>query len=550
MGKKVFWGEVLVVSILLLCTSMTATGQSPDESNEQQGTIISSSALDIAYIYNLTATLSNIVFTCYNESAGEIAKGRAFGTKGEHAAADILFDNMSLLGLHPVRERLEQRPGIPDDDLLTQLEVVNYSVTLNGRALDCFMAPSWKGPRGDEEQLNCSFSYQGLKVKILPSFPCLYHPSIAKETDDFVFLGIDQWNDPDGVMPGLDLLKPFLDPLKFYMLFHISSLIQIQRQTAAWYRMYPHCKGLLLSDFNAECHDMIYFLKDGTSLPVVFITGNDGAWIREHQEESRIDFSLTQQLNTSVESYNVIGEIKGSEPEKTVILSCLYDGWWSQSTADSAIGMAMVLGVAKYFVENHIQPKYTLKFVGFSGEEYDMRGAKYYEAAHPESIVAIIDLNQLGFTQETPRLTLDLVANHYRFLQQVWNVVEPMDYVERTGNVTDIKPIWWASGTIPGNALAFAEARPRCNAMSIFKDGGWVLHHRDGKNHTEGDVLSYFNWTDVEVTTELVTNLTISIVQGEFDAVDGLSESSLHLIDEHWSQERHVLVSRIIDLFI
>ena len=34
------------------------------------------------HIYNITKALSNIIFTEYDEENGEMAKGRAFGTKG------------------------------------------------------------------------------------------------------------------------------------------------------------------------------------------------------------------------------------------------------------------------------------------------------------------------------------------------------------------------------------------------------------------------------------------------------------------------------------
>lgn len=53
--------------------------------------------------------------------------------------------------------------------------------------------------------------------------------------------------------------------------------------------------------------------------------------------------------------------------------------------------------------------------------------------------------------------------------------------------------------------------------MSIFKDGGWTLHHRDGDNHTQGDVLTYFNWTDTLVTTEIITNITLAFAMGNQD---------------------------------
>lgn len=527
MNKKRCWyGALFTVCLFFGTSCVPCMSSSLNEKTNLSSVNKPTPTIDVSYIYNLTAALSNIIFTVYNESAGEIAKGRAYGTKGENKAAEILYENMSQLGLHSILEQLEKRPGRPNDDLLTKLDVTNYTITLNDIPLDCFVAPSWKGPRGESEQLNCTFSFHGLHVKLLPSFPCLYNRTLGKETEDFVFLGRDQWNDPNGVLPVIDLAKPYLDPLKFYILFHLTSLFNIQRETAAWYRMYPHCKGLLLSDFNDNCHDMIYFPKNGNSLPVIFISGNDGKRIRTDLNGSRINMNITQEYNTSVISYNVIGELKGTNEKKTILVTCLYDGWWNQGTADSAIGMAMVLGIAKYFIDAGITPKYTVKFVAFSGEEYDFRGAKHYEALHTnETILAVIDLNQLGFTQNTPRLTFDIVANKYGFLQDAWTIMQRSQYVQRTGNVTDIKPIWWISGYIPGNAAVFAMTHPLCKAMTVFKDGGWILHHRDGMNHTEGDVLKYFNWTDTEVTAEMMTNLTVALATGNEDA--SLCDSAL-----------------------
>ncbi len=465
-------------------------------------------SLDIQFIFNLTANLSNIIFNVYDEENGEIAKGRAFGTKGEHRAAEIIYENMTLLGLNKTLEKLEKCPS--NSNIISKLEVLDYEARINNKLIDCYIAPSWKGPRDHKQQLDYNFSYNGLKIKPIPKFPCKYSKKLAKEKEDFVFIAKDQCNDPNGTLPVVDLFKPILTPLKFYMLFYVTSTINIMRQTAAWYRFYPHCKGLILYDFNNDCHDMIYYIKEiGNSLPILFINGAMGKKILENVENYTIDFNLSQRYNTSVISYNIIGELEGSNKDEIIIISCLYDSWWCQGTADSAIGMGIVLAIAKYFNELKIKPKYTIKFIAFSGEEYGFRGSEYYEDIHKnENIVAVIDLNQVGFTQEKPRLTLNIVSNRLSFLNKIWKVVERSNYVKRTGNVTDINKVWWPSGTIPGNAISFATNRPLCNVIGIFKDGGWTLHHRDGMNHTEGDVLKYFNWTDVRITSEIILNIT------------------------------------------
>jgi Zn-dependent M28 family amino/carboxypeptidase len=84
--------------------------------------------------------------------------------------------------------------------------------------------------------------------------------------------------------------------------------------------------------------------------------------------------------------------------------------------------MGIVLSIAKYMKElkdNYsIDPKYKVKFIGFSGEEAGLRGALYYETNHSifhnyEHIKTFIDLNQFGFnyTKNQESLHMNLTTN-------------------------------------------------------------------------------------------------------------------------------------------
>jgi hypothetical protein len=495
--------------------------------------------IDVKYIYNITENLSNIIFTEYDEENGEIAKGRAFGSKGEHKAAEILFENFTILGLNAKLEPINERPGRSYDENAYKLEVLDYYIKLDGKKIDCYVAPSWHGLHGDCYNLDTTFNFKEIKIVPLPKLPCWFNPKLAMQNEDFMFITNDQWNSPNYSLPFTDLLKPYIDPLKLYMKFHVRSLFNIQRYTAFWYTFYPKCRGLIMYDFNKDCHDMIYFGGPYKNrLPVVYINGSDGDRILDNIENLKIDLYLKQSFNKSIVSYNVIGQLNGTDSSKTFVLSSLYDSWWCQGTADSAIGVGVVMAIAKYYVEHDIIPKYNMKFILFSGEEYDIRGAIYYEANHSdERIEYILDLNQIGFTQNEPRLTLDIVGNKKQFLDEVWNVAERTDYAERTGDTTDIKTLLWSSGRIPSNPNAFAVKRPYCKALSLFKNGGWILHHRDGLNHTEGDVLKYFNWTDVAVTGEIVLNITKHFtieIEDNIEKIEEVSNKDLIATDNNY----------------
>jgi len=512
--------------LLLLChllpTGVSHQGSSSPSLND---------GIDVEYVYNITEALSNIIFTAYEDD--EIAKGRAFGTKGEWKAAEILYENMTQLGLYTSFEQLGKRPDQPEDTLDTKLEVLEYDIRINDEVVDCYPAPSWKGYTSDPEQLTRTFEYDDLQFIPLPQYPLLYNRGLATQDDPFVFIGQDQWNNPNASLPLYNLVKPVMDPLKSYMVFHISSLFLIHRQTRFWSNWYPNCKGLVLYDFNPECHDMIYFAPPfDNQLPTIFINGSLGQTIVDDIDEYQMDMYLKQRYNDSVISYNVIGQLNGTDPSKIVLVSALYDSWWCQGTADSAIGMGIVMGIAKYFHDHEITPEYTIRFIGFSGEEYDLKGVYHYEATHrDEDIVTVIDLNQLGFTQDDPPLTLDIVANKPLFLWKMKQIAEDSSYEEETG--IRLHPVLWPTGVIPGNAGAFSLNRRRCNSVTFFKDGGWTLHHRDGLNHTEGDVLKYFNWTDTKATGDLILEITKYFTAEQGCFLSSLSNIQSNTIRNH-----------------
>ena len=457
--------------------------------------VINESVVDIEYIYNITKALSYIIFTEYDESAGEIAKGRAFGTKGEWRAAEILYDNMTKLGLFTIKEQIKNLPKPSCTNLEHKLEVLDYELKLNGEVIECAPCTPPMGPTGKPFKIDHNFSYKGLKIR-------REHPKFWESKEDYVlFKGFDKTGqypppNPDATVTYSGLQAVFKAYKK-----RINKTID--------HILHPRCKATVVMDYFNNTFDQCARGVVGNAIPVFWINGSIGRKIDKNIDDFTVDFFLNQKLNHSVISYNVIGQLNGTDPTKTVIVDGLYDGWWTQATADGAMGMACVLGIAKYFTDHNITPKYNLKFIGFGGEEYGMRGSYYYEAAHrDENIINVVDFNQIGMTQKEPRLRLEVVTNTPEFKDEIWEVVNRTDYIGRTDNVTNIVPSYLRVGHISDDR-PFAMRRPfRVKTVCLLKGGRWVLHHRDGVNHQEGDVLKYFNWTDVSVTGEIALNIT------------------------------------------
>lgn len=495
--KEITLGIVIIFILSCFIPSISGLRQYvPDDPFDLNSpyiqSVLNESVLDIRYIYNITKALSYIVFTEYNESAGEIAKGRAFGTKGEWRAAEILYDNMTELGLYTIMEQIKNLPYQGCTKLTHKIEILDYELKINDEVIECAPCAAPLGPHGKPFDRSHNFSYKGLKIR-------REHPKLWEAKEDYVIFKPKYR--PGESDSSEDITYGGIEP--------IIKRIKGQLKRSLIYLLIPHCKGYITSDHNKDTYDQLYRKVSGNIHPLFWINGTLGKKINESIEDYTVDFYLNQRYNDSVISYNVIGQLNGTDPTKTVTVQCLYDGWWNQATADSAMGMACVMGIAKYFTDHNITPKYNLKFIGFGGEEYGMRGAWYYEGAHrDENIINVVDFNQIGFTQEEPRLKLEIVTNTPEFRDEIWDVVKRTDYVSRNGNVTDIFLDYSRMGHVSDDR-PFAIRRPfRCKTVCFLKSNPWLLHHRDSGDHQEGDVLKYFNWTDVSLTGEIGLNIT------------------------------------------
>ena len=302
-----------------------------------------------------------------------------------------------------------------------------------------------------------------------------------------------------------DLLAehPSMEDYKEYIL-NAKSIIEHMMWNITFGNLY---KGLILYNFDNDTYNMQNGLLDPSHN--LYINGSIGKQIINSDiSDYKVTFWINQSLNKSIDSYNVIGELDGVDNNKTAIIGCLYDSWWNQGTGDSAIGMAIVLGIAKYMKDHNITSKYKIKFIGFSGEESALRGAFYYEKLHrsdKNNTVIMIDLNQLGFSHPGPPLILNLInhnASLYSTYSAIANLTQYEDRINEettTLNVTDFP--------IPSDYTPFHEISG-INTICFLKDLSWIYHHRSGDNHLKGDSMAHYNEVDVNLTTELIWNVT------------------------------------------
>jgi len=102
-------------------------------------------------------------------------------------------------------------------------------------------------------------------------------------------------------------------------------------------------------------------------------------------------------------SYNVIGEIKGSEfPDKIITVGAHLDSWdITEGAHDDGAGCIQSIEVARLFFELDIKPRHTIRIVMFMDEEMGQRGARTYsdsKRATDEEHYFALESDRGGFT--------------------------------------------------------------------------------------------------------------------------------------------------------
>jgi len=122
------------------------------------------------------------------------------------------------------------------------------------------------------------------------------------------------------------------------------------------------------------------------SLPVVSVGLEDALLLRRLLDRGpvEVEFSFTNRIREYVRVDNIVAEIPGSDPGgEYVLIGGHLDSWQLGTGAeDNGTGAAAVLAVAEAVRAAGIQPRRTLRFVLFGGEEEGMLGSNAYVRAH------------------------------------------------------------------------------------------------------------------------------------------------------------------------
>lgn len=160
----------------------------------------------------------------------------------------------------------------------------------------------------------------------------------------------------------------------------------------------------------------------------------------------RLKLKMEAKFDPDVESFNVVGEIRGSEkPEEIVLAGCHFDSWDPGTGAsDDAVGCIVTWEAARLMKKLNIRPKRTVRIVLFTNEENGMRGGNGYRDQHAkEATNHIMSVESDSGVFQPARLGFSGSEAARKLIADIGTLLAPIGMSEITGGGggADIGPI-------------------------------------------------------------------------------------------------------------
>ncbi len=201
---------------------------------------------------------------------------------------------------------------------------------------------------------------------------------------------------------------------------------------------YPHTGAMSYGDTPPE-----------QRIPACAISTNDADYLSNALAiKSDLKFYFKQSCKTheDVESFNVIGEIKGSVyPDKYIIVGGHLDSWdLGDGSHDDGAGCVQSMEVLRLLKETNYKPKHSIRVVLFMNEENGLRGGREYAAQaalKKEKHIFALESDAGGFT---PRgFSFDTDDENFAHIESWKPLFKPylIHYFEQGGSGADIGPL-------------------------------------------------------------------------------------------------------------
>ncbi|WP_438864163.1 M20/M25/M40 family metallo-hydrolase [Neptunicella sp.] len=264
------------------------------------------------------------------------------------------------------------------------------------------------------------------------------------------------------------------------------------------------------TDTNRIAHTGGMRYQDGVEkIPAIAISNPDADLLmnqlkRGQPVEMSLNLSAKPNDKAQVRSYNVIGDLTGSEkPNEYVTLGAHLDSWDVGTGAiDDGIGVGMMLSTVHHLAQLPKRPKRTVRVILFAAEEIGLFGARAYAHQHKGDMSQHVIGAEWDFGNGAIyKLTPGVGPSALNSIREFANILAPMGVALDENND--------AKGQSDMSALG-KEGMP---AINFDPDGSDYFDY----HHTENDTLDKVDQQALRKNTAIYTMFTYFAAQADVD---------------------------------
>lgn len=238
-------------------------------------------------------------------------------------------------------------------------------------------------------------------------------------------------------------------------------------------------------------------------IPHAAISAEDAMMLERMQNRGvtpRVKLYMEAKFLDSAQSYNVMGEIKGSQkPDEIIALGGHMDSWdIGYGAQDDGSGVVACWEALKLLKKLGLTPKRTIRVVGWTNEENGSCGGKDYAIDHEnEKHVLVFEMDGGSFKPGAIRVTApDSIYNAFVQYKPLFDKVEGTK-IEQSGGGTDIGPMM-RLGT-PGMSLSTDDGNMYFRFHHSWSDTPDKVDPKDLNDDVAAIALAVFLYADLDL---------------------------------------------------
>ncbi|WMW79487.1 M20/M25/M40 family metallo-hydrolase [Undibacterium cyanobacteriorum] len=180
-------------------------------------------------------------------------------------------------------------------------------------------------------------------------------------------------------------------------------------------------------------HTGVMNYDDGVSkIPAAAMSNSDADMVVRMLKRGKpvtVKLQLSSAAASTYTSYNVIGEITGSElPNEYVLIGGHLDSWdLGTGAIDDGAGCAITMAAAEFIKRHGLKPKRSIRVVLFANEEQGLFGGKAYAQAHEKQLAAIQAASEADSGQgPVTQMSSFVRPEAFGIVKQMHNVLAPL----------------------------------------------------------------------------------------------------------------------------